>query len=81
MIMGIKLSDYINDENKKLTPEEVRQFLIDYGFDEALEKFDEKLESNEDYIEHHIPHFTNMNITDNTEEPMKFIKRIAKEDE
>lgn len=43
--MGIKLSDYINDENEKLTPEEVRQFLIDYGFDEALEKFDEKLES------------------------------------
>ncbi|OEK64375.1 hypothetical protein AST00_10715 [Staphylococcus equorum] len=36
MIMGIKLSDYINDENKKLTPEEVRQFLIDYGFDEEI---------------------------------------------
>lgn len=43
--MGIKLSDYINDENKKLTPEEVRQFLIAYGFDEELEKFDEKLKS------------------------------------
>lgn len=43
--MGIKLSDYINDENRKLTPEEVRQFLIDYGFDEELEKFDEKLKS------------------------------------
>lgn len=26
---------------------------------------------------HHIPHLTN--IKDNTEEPMKFIKRIAKE--
>lgn len=44
--MTIKLSDYINDENKKLTPEEIRQFLIDYGFDDALEKFDEKLENN-----------------------------------
>lgn len=43
--MGIKLSDYINDENRKLTPEQVRQFLIDYGFDDALEKFDEKLEN------------------------------------
>lgn len=43
--MGIKLSDYINDENRKLTPEEVRQFLIDYGFYDALEKFDEKLEN------------------------------------
>lgn len=38
MIMGIKLSDYINDENKKLTPEEVRQFLIDYGFDEEIKE-------------------------------------------
>ena len=28
---------------------------------------------------HHIPHLTNININDNTEEPMKFIKRIAKE--
>ena len=43
--MTIKLSDYINDENKKLTPEEIRQFLIDYGFDDALEKFDEKLKT------------------------------------
>lgn len=77
--MGMKLSDYINDENRKLTHEQIRQFLIDYGFDESLEIFDEKLERNEDYIEHHIPHFTNMNTTDNTEEPMKFIKRIAKE--
>ncbi|MDW4157436.1 hypothetical protein QI240_11885 [Staphylococcus saprophyticus] len=42
--MGIKLSDYINDENRKLTPEQIRQFLIEYGFDEALEIFDEKLE-------------------------------------
>lgn len=46
--MGIKLSDYINDKNRKPTPEQVRQFLIDYGFDEALEKFDEKLESERD---------------------------------
>ena len=46
--MGIKLSDYINDKNRKLTPEQVRQFLIDCGFDEALEKFDEKLESERD---------------------------------
>ncbi|MDW3828442.1 hypothetical protein QI282_11660 [Staphylococcus saprophyticus] len=43
-MMGIKLSDYINDENRKLTPEQIRQFLIEYGFDEALEIFDEKLE-------------------------------------
>ena len=40
-----KLNDYINDENRKLTPEQIRQFLIDYGFDEALEKFDEKLKT------------------------------------
>lgn len=79
--MGIKLSDYINDENRKLTPEQIRQFLIDYGFDEALEIFDEELESDESYIEHHIPHLTNININDNTEEPMKFIKRISKEGE
>lgn len=46
--MTIKLSDYINDENRKLTPEQVRQFLIDYGFDEALEKFDEKLKSKDE---------------------------------
>ena len=46
--MGIKLSDYINDENRKLTPEEVRQFLIDYGFDEALEKFNEKFKSKDE---------------------------------
>lgn len=43
--MSIKLSDYINDENKKLTPEQVRQFLIDYGFNDASEKFNEKLEN------------------------------------
>lgn len=79
--MGIKLSDYIDDDDRKITPEQIRQFLIEYGFDEALEIFDEKLESDEDYIEHHIPHLTNINITDNTEEPMKFIKRIAKEGE
>ena len=36
----------------------------------------EKGESNKTY---HIPHITNINIKDNTEEPMKFIKRIAKE--
>ena len=47
----MKLSDYINDENRKLTPEQVRQFLIDYGFDEALEIFDEKLESKEDDLD------------------------------
>lgn len=35
--MSIKLNDYINDENRKLTPEQIRQFLIDYGFDDALE--------------------------------------------
>lgn len=80
--MGINLSDYINDENRKMTPEQIRQFLIDYGFDEALEILDEKLESDED-TSHHIPHLTNININinDNTEEPMKFIKRIAKERE
>ena len=76
--MGMKLSDYINEDNRKLTPEQIRQFLIDYGFDEALEIFDEELESDED-TSHHIPHLTNININDNTEEPMKFIKRIAKE--
>ena len=43
--MSIKLNDYINDENRKLTPEQIRQFLIDYGFNDALEKFDEKLEN------------------------------------
>lgn len=43
--MTIKLSNYINDENRKLTPEQVRQFLIDYSFDDALEKFDEKLKT------------------------------------
>ena len=42
--MTIKLSDYINDENRKLTPEQIRQFLIDYG-DDVEEKFDEKLEN------------------------------------
>lgn len=30
-------------------------------------------------LTNHIPHLTNINIKDNTEEPMKFIKRIAKE--
>lgn len=48
MTIGINLSDYINDENSKLTPEEVRQFLISYGFDEELEKFDEKLKSKDE---------------------------------
>ena len=43
--MTIKLSDYINDENRKLTPEQIRKFLIDYGFDDVEEKFDEKLEN------------------------------------
>lgn len=43
--MTIKLSDYINDENRKLTPEQIRRFLIDYGFDDVEEKFDEKLEN------------------------------------
>lgn len=41
--MGMKLSDYINDDNRKLSPEQIRDFLIDYDFDEALEIFDEKI--------------------------------------
>lgn len=44
-MMSIKLNDYINDENKKLTPEQIRRFLIDYGFNDTLGKFDEKLEN------------------------------------
>ena len=43
--MTIKLSDYINDENRKLTPEQIRRFLIGYCFDDVEEKFDEKLEN------------------------------------
>ena len=49
--MGIKLSDYINDKNRKLTPEQIRQFLIEYGFDEALEIFDEKLKRKDEGVE------------------------------
>ena len=79
-MMGMKLSDYINDENRKMTPEQIREFLIDYGFNDALEKFNEKLKTEEDTA-HHIPHLTNININDNTEEPRKFIKRIAEEGE
>ena len=43
--MGIKLSDYINDENRKLTPEQIRQFLIEYGFDEdmTVREFDDEM--------------------------------------
>lgn len=35
--MTIKLSDYINGENRKLTPKQIRRFLIDYGFDDVEE--------------------------------------------
>lgn len=43
--MGIKLSDYINDENRKLTPEQIRQFLIEHGFDEdrTVREFDDEM--------------------------------------
>lgn len=30
--MGIKLNEHINEENIKLTSEDIRCFLIDYGF-------------------------------------------------
>ena len=42
------------------------------------EAYEKALKDGEDTM-HHIPHLTNINIKDNTEEPMKFIKRIAEE--
>lgn len=44
-----------------------------------LVNYIDRLEEKESDTTHHIPHLTNININDNTEEPMKFIKRIAKE--
>ncbi|MEB8150491.1 hypothetical protein NGH32_07220 [Staphylococcus xylosus] len=43
-----------------------------------LVNYIDRLEEKESDTTHHIPHLTNININDNTEEPMKFIKRIAK---
>ncbi len=42
------------------------------------EVYEKALEDGEDTT-HHIPHLTNIKVNENIEEPMKFIKRIAKE--
>ncbi|MEB7752546.1 hypothetical protein [Staphylococcus pseudoxylosus] len=90
--MGLRLSDYINEDNSKLNQEQIHDFVIDYGFTDlqltkdnsiqslplSNEAYEKALDDGEDTT-HHIPHLTNININDNTEEPMKFIKRIAKE--
>ena len=39
----------------------------------------DEMEKGENNKTHHIPHITNINIKDRAEEPMKFIKKIAKE--
>ncbi|MBU6132169.1 hypothetical protein [Staphylococcus xylosus] len=44
-----------------------------------LVNYIDRLEDKESDTTHRIPHLTNIKVNENIEEPMKFIKRIAKE--